>query len=131
MEDGVVSFPTIINSRFVGDGKTKVIVSTRVPISIFNFEIENATISVEGSLALNFQGAASRTLTIAGGNQIRNRQLQANAVDEEATFGLSINLEPKGLSEKGGDSISASAAWPMVGLKILAIVGAIIAVYVI
>ena len=100
-------------------------------MSMFNFEMDNAAISIEGSLVLNFQGAAGPTLIIAGGNKIRNRHLQANIVDEEATFGLFVNLEPNGFAEKGENSFIASAARPMVGLQILAIAGAIIAVYVI
>ena len=93
MADGESSIPAITSFRFVN--RTSFVLSTRIPINYFNFQADSASINVDGSLTMNLKsGAKSRRLQVAG-VESKNRQLQFDdAIEGQASFGVSINLEP-------------------------------------
>jgi len=86
------AIPAITSSRFVN--ATSFVLSTRVPVNSFDYEVADAFIDIEGSLIMNFRGSSgSRTLMASAVPKLRNLQTMLNK--GEGSFELSINLEPE------------------------------------
>jgi len=92
--DGEASIKSITSLRY--RNATSAICTTRVPINMFDYELADAKITIKGSVAMNLQGnAEERKLLIEDQVSTKNRDLQQldNAMDEEAQFGISVNLK--------------------------------------
>ena len=100
--NGDSSIPAITSFRFVN--RTSFVLSTRIPVNYFDFQADSASINVEGSLTMDLKGSVeSRKLQVAG-VESKNRQLQSgNVIDDQASFGVSISLEPTELT--GGNKV--------------------------
>lgn len=101
IQNGETSFPALTSIDWYGG---EVLVTTRVPTNLFDFEAAVASIGVSGALALELSDGTRRRLTISE----PSRDLQAAAdADNEAGFGLSINLQPETNTGTGLDGESA------------------------
>ena len=99
--------------------------SGREPTNGFDFEAENAFISVVGSVTLNLKGGRRR---LADGAGSANRDLQAAAADEDiASFELSVSLEPKESSVGDGFVVTASSVKDGPGHEGLAVLATLLA----
>ncbi len=109
MANGHSSLPAITSFRFVN--RTSFVLSTRIPVNLFDFQAENAFINVEGSITLDLKGSAkSRQLQVVG-VESKHRQLQSNgAIEDKASFGVSINLKPGEFSGEGKLPVVMSAS---------------------
>jgi len=91
---GKASITSITSLRY--GNATSAICTTRAPINMFDYERADAKITIKGSVAMNLQGnAEERKLLIEDQVSTKNRHLQqlGNAMDEEAQFGISVNLK--------------------------------------
>ncbi len=96
-----VPIPAITSYEFINS--TSVLVETRVPINMFDYEATGASIAVEGDATLNLAGS-ERKLRLAD----VDRKLQAGSggdgldVNEEAPFKVDINLQSDGSVQVDG-----------------------------
>ena len=121
--DGSPSIPAI--TYYTHQTATGIVVRTRVPTNGFDFEAENAFISVVGSVTLNLKGGRRR---LADGAGSANRDLQAAAADEDiASFELSVSLEPKESSVGDGFVVTASSVKDGPGHEGLAVLATLLA----
>ena len=91
---GKASITSITSLRY--GNATSAICTTRVPINMFDYELADAKITIKGSIAMNLQAdVEERKLLIEDQVSTKNRDLQQldNAMDEEAQFGISVNLK--------------------------------------
>lgn len=123
MADGKASIPSITSFRFVNT--THFICTTRVPINMFDYERDDASIIVEGALTTDLQGnSPARKLMITSGAVTKGRILQESddAADKEALFDLSVNLKSGESAEEEETFLLESDAEPLVGLEGLFII---------
>ena len=98
---------------------TDVTISTRVPSNTFNFEADNASIKVDGSVTVKFAG---RRLTVDV-----DRLLQAAGEEETAEFSVNVGLAPEpALALEGGEEVMMNSANAAAG-KAFAIIGMVFA----
>ena len=120
---GVASIISITSLRY--GNATSAICTTRVPINMFDYEGSDAKITIKGSVAMNFQGdAEERKLLIENQVPTKNRHLQqlANAMDEEAQFGISVNLKRSDIVEEEQISFLNSASKILASISPLVVV---------
>ena len=120
---GKASITSITSLRY--RNATSAICTTRVPINMFDYERTDAKITIKGSVAMNFQGnAEERKLLIEDQVSTKNRHLQQldNAMDEEAQFGISVNLKRSDIDKEEQVLFLNSAS------KILASIGPLVVV---
>jgi len=93
--NGSVLIPSITSRDY--RSATMVLIKTRVPTNLFNYEAEGAKIEVIGSLTIQLKGSRVRKLKLddgVSGGVGTNRKLQGDASEQEATFDLAIKLDP-------------------------------------
>ena len=117
MADGKASIPSITSFRFVNT--THAICTTRVPINMFDYERDDASIIVAGALTTNLQGSTpARKLRRASEADTKGHILQdSDAVDQEALFDFSVNLKSGESAEEEEISLLKSDAEVLVGFK--------------
>ena len=85
--DGKVEYSSITSRTY--DGKTKVWVSTRIPINSFDYETGEASIAVSGKVVLKLTDGSGRKLQanvgsdVTGANQQSGFELQVKLQAEE------------------------------------------------
>ena len=120
---GIASIKSITSLQFRND--TSAICTTRVPINMFDYELVDAKITIKGSVAMDLQGnAEERKLLIEDQVSTKNRDLQQldNVMDEEAQFGISVNLKRSDIDKEEQVFFLNSAS------KILASIGPLVVV---
>ena len=120
---GKASITSITSLRYAN--ATSVICTTRVPINMFDYELVDAEITIKGSVAMDLQGnAEERKLLIEDQVSTKNRDLQQldNTMDEEAQFGISVNLKRSDIVKEEQILFLNSAS------KILASIGPLVVV---
>ena len=127
MTNGIPFISAITSFRVVNS--TSFVVITRVPISSFDYEAENASIDIVGTVLVNLKGSASNRQLKIIRTEFKNRQLQFDAdVDEEAAFDLSVLLtRDKSINE---NEISVASRPKAMGGGNFALVGTILAMHV-
>lgn len=80
------SIPAITTREYLSTG---VLVSTRVPANVIDYETPGASIVVGGDVTLGFGDDSERKLRLAD----INRELQADGGDEDASFEVDIGLQ--------------------------------------
>ncbi len=109
MARGVSSIPAITSFRHVNS--TSFVLSTRIPVNYFDFEADSASINVEGTLTMDLKGGAEARQLQVTGVESKNRHLQsADVIDDQAAFGVSINLEPSEFDGEDDTAVVMSGA---------------------
>ena len=107
-----VSIPSITSRTYVG--KTKVWVSTRVPIDTFDYELNQASITVSGIVIMKLKDGSSRKLQanistqVAGANEESDFVLEVKCKREEMAGEVNIFMN-------SGNSV-ATRTFTMLGL---------------
>ena len=116
--DGSVLIPSITSRDHTS--ATMVLIKTRVPTNLFDYEATDAKIEVIGSLTIKLKGSHVRRLKLddgVSGGVGTNRKLQGDASEQEATFDLAIKLDP-GVSGDEEEITINSALSVVVGCNI-------------
>jgi len=82
VEEGLVSFPSITAREYVPE-ENGVVISTRVPTNLFNFDV-GETISVSGEVGMKLAGS---------GRRLHIDFYDANDVDEKESYELEVALQ--------------------------------------
>ena len=108
---------------------TSFVVIIHVPISSFDYEAENASIDILGTVLMNLKGSTSNRQLKIIHMEFNNCQLQFDAeVDQEADVDLSVLLVPdKSISEH---EISVASRPKAIGGGNFALVGTILGMHV-
>jgi len=109
MENAEPSFVAFTSHSYAVDG-SKAIVTTRVPVNMFDFEAVDARIEVSGALTLRLADGTRRRLS--AGQLVRALQAAPADTGNEADFDLIIKLEPEmesGVEEGEGAAMMNSS----------------------
>ena len=107
--DGLILIPSITTKEHTS--LTKVLIKTRVPTNLFDYEADDATIEVTGSLTIKLKGSRVRKLKLddgVSGGVGTNRKLQGDASEQEATFDLAIKLDPGVSGDEEGITMNSA-----------------------
>ena len=106
IENNQVEYSSITSREYV-PLKNGVAVSTRVPSNLFNYEEEDSTVSISGSIVVKFAGEGRREL---------RRDLQEVRKDQVSSYRLSIDLAPRN-DVRNSDPIVSTNSGAVVGTK--------------
>ena len=117
---GTVSFPAFTSINEVSVTERQVL--TRVPANLFDYNAQDASIRITGSV----------TMKLSGSGRMLGTDFETNAVDgtsneEAATFELNVGLQPSEIAIKDETSLLNSSTAASVGVKVYVVIGMVIA----
>jgi len=120
---GTVSFPAFTSIQEVSETERQVL--TRVPANVFNYNAQDASVTITGSV----------TMKLTGSGRMLRTDFEANLFDgttneEAAMFELNVGLQPAEIAvkdEKDSTSILISSTAASVGVKVSIVMGIVIA----
>ena len=127
MENAEPSFDAFTSHSYAVDG-SKAIVTTRVPVNMFDFEAVDASIEVSGALTLKLADGTRRRLS--AGQLVRALQAAPADTGNEADFDLNIELQPEmdsGVEDLEGEGAAMMNSSKAIAGKGVAVFGMILA----